>query len=96
MSGRYMGLLLAVVAGVASAQSYPVKPVRIIVGFPPGGATDIATRAIAQKLAESLGQQVIVDNRRGAGGARRAGRLHTVHGQRVAVDQPVAVCQAGV
>ena len=67
MYGRFISVwLLAICAGGASAQNYPTLPVRIVVGFPPGGATDIATRAIAQKLNESLGQQVIVDNRPGA------------------------------
>ena len=51
----------------AAAQDYPTRPVRLIVGFPPGTATDTDGRLIAQSLSERLGQQVIVDNRTGAG-----------------------------
>lgn len=50
------------------AQGYPVRPVRLIVPFPAGGVNDIIARIVAQKMAESFGQQVIVDNRPGAGG----------------------------
>ena len=59
---------LLVAPGLVAAQAYPSKPIRIIVPFPPGGATDIAGRYLAQKFGESFGQQGIVDNRGGANG----------------------------
>lgn len=54
--------------GAASAQTYPDRPVRLVVGFPPGGAADILGRIVAQQLTPGLGEQVVVDNRGGAGG----------------------------
>ncbi len=64
--------LLAAAASVLPAtwaQAYPTKPIRMIVGFPPGGAVDIIARIVGQKLGDSLGYQIVVDNRAGAGGA---------------------------
>jgi tripartite-type tricarboxylate transporter receptor subunit TctC len=62
--------LAIVLTGSAAAQegAYPTKPIRMIVPYPPGGGTDIVSRHIARKLAERLGQQIVVDNRGGAGG----------------------------
>ncbi|HEV8520574.1 MAG TPA: tripartite tricarboxylate transporter substrate binding protein [Burkholderiales bacterium] len=61
-------LLVTQYASGATPTDYPTKPIRMIVGFAPGGGTDTTARAISIKLAESLGQQVIVDNRAGAAG----------------------------
>src|SRR5262245_37857486 len=58
---------LPAVSRVARAQAYPTRPVRILVGFPPAGSTDITARLIGQWLSERLAQQFVIENRPGAG-----------------------------
>ena len=63
-----LGINFALMTGWVGAQTYPAKPVRLVVPFPAGGATDILARTISQKAPEKLGQQIVIDNRPGAGG----------------------------
>ena len=72
---RFIGPLLlattivaAALPAVTLAQTYPVKQIRMIVPFPPGGGVDFAARVVGKQLAERLGQQVVIDNRPGANG----------------------------
>ena len=68
--GLALGLLVGALAWLpnAGAQEYPTKPIRLVITYPPGGNTDLVGRALALKLGEFMGQQVVVDNRGGAGG----------------------------
>ena len=63
------GLLFICFSTWVNAQAYPVKPIRLVVGYPPGGSGDFTTRLIAEELSKDLGQTVIVENRPGAGGS---------------------------
>jgi tripartite-type tricarboxylate transporter receptor subunit TctC len=79
---KILSLLAALaLSTLVHAQTWPAKPVRFIVPFPPGGSTDVAARTVAEKLSRALGQQVLVDNRGGGGGA-----IGTVEAARAAPD----------
>src|SRR6266511_5050669 len=67
MKHAALALIAALTAAPAAAQDYPAKPVRLLVGFPPGGNVDVVGRIIAQKMGEGLSQQVLPENRTGAG-----------------------------
>ncbi len=85
--------------GLATAQNYPARPVRLIIPFPPGGSNDVVGRLIAIKLGDRLGKQVVVDNRGGAGGVigteavgeGAAGRLHPARHLHGACGQSLAL-----
>jgi len=74
LTRNYVALALAALVfgfnapGAATAQSYPTKPIRFIVPFPPGGATDVGARVVAEYLTRAFGQQVYVENKSGANG----------------------------
>jgi tripartite-type tricarboxylate transporter receptor subunit TctC len=65
---KIFAIVAALVVGTAHGQSWPSKPIRFIVSFPPGGSADLIARSIAPKMSEKLGQPVVVENRPGAGG----------------------------
>jgi len=74
-----VSLFAAAISSTAFAADYPARPVRMLVPFPPGGGTDILARVVGQRLGEGFGQQVVIDNRPGAGGTL---------GSKLAVDAP--------
>ena len=93
---------VAAMPRIARAETYPARPVHIIVGFAPGAASDIIARLIGDWLSERLGQQFVIDNRPGAGsnigteavGARAGRRLHAAAGLAAERDQRVALRQS--
>src|ERR1700704_4725053 len=66
--GLALSFACGVLTGAASAQSYPTRPITLVVPFPAGGGNDALARLVAERMSKALGQQVVVENRGGAGG----------------------------
>src|SRR5690349_7576869 len=75
MRRTIVATMLAALSGIALAQNFPTRPVTLIVPFPPGGSTDTAARLIADRMRQSLGQTVVIENAGGAGGSIALGRV---------------------
>jgi tripartite-type tricarboxylate transporter receptor subunit TctC len=75
-----LGLLAFAFAAASAAQDYPSKPIRMVVGFPPGGGTDVVARVLLPRLSEQLGQTVFIENRPGATGTTAAAMVATSPG----------------
>lgn len=72
MGGAVLSLMLGQAMAAAPAPAFPVKPIRLVVGFPAGGSTDVLSRQVGLRLSEVLGQQIVIDNRSGATGSLAA------------------------
>ncbi len=72
---RTVAILSFLLLGTAAAQDYPNKPIRMVVGFPPGGGTDVVARILVPRMSELLGQPIVIDNRPGATGTVAAGQV---------------------
>jgi tripartite-type tricarboxylate transporter receptor subunit TctC len=97
LSRALLSAVLAFLAAQAPAQSYPVKPVRVLVGFPPGAGVDITTRLFMPELARTFGQQFVVDNRPGAAGnvaAEIAAKLPPDGYSLLSASAPIVMSQA--
>ncbi|HEV3011087.1 MAG TPA: tripartite tricarboxylate transporter substrate-binding protein, partial [Burkholderiales bacterium] len=68
-------VIAALISGTAFAQTFPSKPIRVLVPFPAGGTTDIVARIVGQRVSEQVGQPVLVENRAGAGGTIAAAEV---------------------